>query len=166
MKFIFNFKNPSAGKKILFCTLFLFLFSWNGFGKSKALQYLDQSFTLFLNDKKVFFIFGPWGEEPLVVDRPVQDMWGAAAPFGLVLVYQKRDEIHWAVLERETGGRTVGGILQEIQPEQGIIKYAVITALDEKATAKIVFDTDYYVVYFFDKKGRKKLLREGKLEKR
>jgi len=133
---------------------------------SQTVHYVDETFKFYVSPAKVFFLYGPWGEDPVTVDRDVAGAWGTAAANGVFTVYQKRDELHFAVFSRETGDKNIEGILRQTLPEEGILKYAVVTVDGAKATAKFVFDTDYFMVYQFEKVGRAKLVRQGTLGKR
>lgn len=165
LKFIFNFETPSLIRKIILCASF-FLMTQLVFAKSQTFHYLDQTFNLYVNPSKVLFLYGPWGEDPVVVDEPVRQAWGTAAGFGIPVAYQKRDELRWAILDRETGKALRSGILGELSPELGYIDYVVVTASNVKAQAKVVFEEGKFTVYEFDRFGRQKLLRQGKIKGR
>jgi len=167
LKFIWNFRTPSRSwKKFLFLSLLL-IFPFFLYAKTQTLHYIDSTYKLFLNDeKKVLLLFGPWGDDPVLVDRHVKDAWGLAASFGVLVVYHQEDDLQWAILQRENGEKRTGGTLREVVPEDGEIKFVVLSPLAEKATIKVQFETGRYIVYKVDLFGHKEVVREGKSEQK
>lgn len=149
--------------------MFFVAFVVLGSPRSQTFHYVEETFKLAINESKVLFLFGPWGDadDSIAIDKPVSAVWGSAGQMGVMVVYQKRDEIDWGLYNRETGAKKANGVLlADLEPEQGRIDYVVTLTGDERATVKIVFDTEQFMVYQVDKAGRQKLLRQGRLEKR
>ncbi len=166
-KFIFGPRYPSWLSKILLLVFFLCL-SPCGYSETKTLHYgtTDENFTIYISENQELFLFGGWGDDPVLVDDHVKQVFGDVASFGVILVYRRVNEIRWAILKRENGEKIIEGSLEDILPEEGRLKYAIISPLAETFSVKVVFDTDHYTVYKLDLHGKKEVIRQGKLEKK
>jgi hypothetical protein len=162
LKIIFNklFLSPSLRKKI-FLLFFFLLVPLSTFAKVKKIKWGDQHWTFYINPHHYFLILGSW-DEPLVVDHPVNDMWGEGSDFGLCVVYQKGIEFRWLVLNPDTGDKLLGGVLFYMGPDTGYVSWIQMARVSDGFTVKVAFDTGTYMVYKIDSHGNKTVLKQGK----
>lgn len=160
---MFNNKKtfPSRCRKFIFSILIL-LVPLAVFAKVKIIKWEDEKWTFYVNPHHYFMILGPWSEQPLLIDRGVNDSWGIGSDPGLYVVYQKGIEFRWVLLQRETGEKVTGGDLFFMGPDTGYVQWIGMARVQDGITIKVAFDTGQFTLYQIDAHGNKTVLREGK----
>lgn len=135
-------------------------------GMEIGATYKDSTWRILLNEEtRMLYCLGPentsWSDQAKVVDWYVDKVWAEGSPWGPVLVYQKGIEFRWVILKGNTGHKFLGGLLLYISPATGFVKWVKIFPRKKGIEIKVMFEGKKYKVFFINKWGGKKLLREG-----
>lgn len=168
LKFIFN-------KTLLFLGVGLFFFffvSLKAYAFVKYIHYEGEKWTLYINSYHNFFLLGPWGKKAVLIDHPVNQAWGAAGSFGLVLIYRKGIQFRWKLVSGYNGKEIDGGVLLYEGPDTGFVQRIQIYPRLQGALVKVFFNNikafsgEKYIVYYLDTHSHKTIMREGYVKNR